>query len=234
MLTVLMYHKVSEVNTDFLTVNSKQLKQQLVWLKARYHIITLSNLLAHIEHGTPLPPKALLITFDDGYENNYTLAYPIFKALNMPFSIFLVGSFINQTTMYDGQMQTFLNTYQLAEMSDIVEYGFHSISHQHLMNLPQNEWQQEIEAGVSCLQNLPVFIQKAWAYTYGGFPKKDKHAFIQLVQIFKKQNISCAFRIGNRKNRLPIKNPYAIQRIDIIGNDSFLRFKWKVLLGKIL
>jgi peptidoglycan/xylan/chitin deacetylase (PgdA/CDA1 family) len=233
-LAVLMYHKIAKNHTDFLTVDTSSLINQLEWLKTQYNFIKLSDLVAHIEEQKPLPESSILITFDDGYENNYDLAYPVFKQLSIPFSIFLVGNFISQKVNYDGEVQSFLSINQLKQMSDLVEYGFHSAQHKNIMQIPVHQWGNEISEGVKILRQMPIQIQNIWAYTYGSFPKKNQAAFEQLQTIFKSEGIVGAFRIGNRKNSLPLKSPFAIQRIDIRGNESFLKFKWKVWFGKII
>ena len=69
-LTVLMYHKIAKNHTDFLTVDTTSLVNQLKWLKTNYNFIKLSDLVAHIEEKRPFPERSILITFDDGYENN--------------------------------------------------------------------------------------------------------------------------------------------------------------------
>lgn len=228
-----MYHKVSIDVQDFLTISTDQLLQQLSWIQSRFTVVRLSEVVAHVERQIPLPPNALLVTFDDGYSNNFNLAYPIFKRLNMPFSIFLVGNFINQQMAFDGEVQSFLSSNNLLEMSDLVEFGYHSSAHLNLMTIDPDEWENEIQNGIQSVAHLPISIQKTWAYTFGKFPKKDKVLFDRLQTIFKNQKIACAFRIGNRKNSLPIKNKYAIERLDIRGNQSFLKFKLKVRFGKI-
>jgi len=49
----------------------------------------------------------------------------------------------------------------------------------------------------------------------------------------KANNIAYALRIGNRVNSFPLRHPYEVQRIDIKGEDSFLKFKLKLRLGKL-
>ncbi len=232
-LRVLMYHKVSASENDFLTVTVEQITKQLVWLQERYNFITLRDLMQYIDNKKALPTKALLITFDDGYLNNYTLAYPIFKRLKIPFSIFLIGDFIGRTIEHDGQEQIFLNSNQLLEMRDFVQYGYHSNSHTNLMAINSELWETEVANCVKTFKNLPIEIEPAWAYTYGGFPKKNFKHFQYLKKIFADQGIHSAFRIGNRINKKELIDPYAIERLDIRGDDSFFKFKLKVKIGKL-
>lgn len=233
-LRVLMYHRVSEEHKDFLTVTRSQLQAQLQWLKQHFTPVTLRQVINHIEKNEGLPDNALLITFDDGYENNFEFAYPLFRDMGIPFAIFLVGDFIGKTIEYDGSMQTFLSVHQLEFMQDMAQYGYHSKGHQNLMNLDESEWAAEIEQGMQSLAHLPVKIENAWAYTYGSYPKKDPQAFSRLSAVFSSYGISAAFRIGNRINKIPLEKNFTIQRIDIRGNDAWLKFKFMVKWGKPL
>ena len=232
-LRVLMYHKVAKLETDFLTVSEEQLKMQLNWLKNRYNFITLHQLTNFIKKNEPLPEKPLLITFDDGYLNNYTIAYPIFKALKIPFSIFLVGDFVGKKLMHDNQEQEFLTTSQLIEMQDFATYGYHSEKHVSLMDLEPKFWEAEVKKCITSFNSVSIPIEPVWAYTYGAYPKKNNAQFSALSNVFKNTGILYAMRIGNRINKLKLKHLYSIQRIDIRGNESFTKFRWKVKFGKL-
>jgi peptidoglycan/xylan/chitin deacetylase (PgdA/CDA1 family) len=232
-LRVLMYHKVAKLETDFLTVSEEQLKMQLNWLKGHYNFISLKQLTNFIKKNEPLPEKPLLITFDDGYLNNYTIAYPIFKALKIPFSIFLVGDFVGKKLMHDNQEQEFLTTSQLIEMQDFATYGYHSEKHVSLMDLEPKLWEAEVQKCLASFNGITIPIEPVWAYTYGAYPKKNNAQFSALSNVFKNAGILYAMRIGNRINKLKLKHLYSIQRIDIRGNESFTKFRWKVKFGKL-
>ncbi len=233
-LRVLMYHKVDENERNFLCVSAAQLNEQLLYVKSKYTPITLKELLSHIELGSQLPDNAILITFDDGYENNYTLAYPIFKALEIPFTIFTVNSFINKNTKHDQTEQAFLNEDQILEMVNLVDFAHHGLKHDNLMDLSAEKRAIEISESVKQMEAFKHKTLKAWAYTYGAYPKRNKLEFDSLKLAFKNSGISCAFRIGNRINKLPINDPFKIERIDVRGNESFFKFKLKVSFGKII
>jgi peptidoglycan/xylan/chitin deacetylase (PgdA/CDA1 family) len=233
-LRVLMYHKVDEKNGNFLCVSSAQLKEQLLYIKSKYVPIKLSDLLGHIKNGTALPDKAILITFDDGYENNFTLAYPIFETLNIPFTIFTVNGFIGKKTSHDSIEQAFLSEEQILNMVNLVDFAHHGLKHDNLMDLSPEQRTLEI---IESVKQMGAFKHKtlaAWAYTYGAYPKRNKTEFDALKLAFQNSGIVCAFRIGNRINKLPLKDPYKIERIDIRGDESFFKFRLKVGFGKIL
>jgi len=232
-LRVFMYHKVAE-EPDFLTVTPEDFEQQLQFIKRHFTPIRLSDLLQHLKTQTPLPDKAALISFDDGYLDNYTNAYPLLDKHQIPFSIFLVADYIGKTVVHDQKQQQFLSVDQLKAMQVLAEYGCHSNAHINLMDLESALWKDEIEQCYQKLQSLDITIQDAWAYTYGAYPKKDQKKFQHLKNVFKTTGITCAFRIGNRINSLPIKDKYAIERIDVRGNQSIWHFKFKSWLGKIV
>ena len=232
-LRVLMYHKVDETKRNFLCVTSTQLKEQLLYIKSKYVPIKLTELLDHIEKGTSIPDNAILITFDDGFENNYTLAYPIFEALSIPFTIFTVNSFIGKKANHDSIKQAFLSEDQILNMVNLVDFAHHGLKHDNLMDLSPEKRELEISESVKEMQTFKHKTVNAWAYTYGAYPKKNQTEFDALKLAFKKSGISCAFRIGNRINKLPIKDPYKIERIDIRGDESFFKFRLKVGFGKI-
>jgi len=193
----------------------------------------LSQLIDHQNKHSALPENALLITFDDGYSNNYHLAYPILKELDLPFVIFPVASFIGETVIYDNKYQTFLNVAQLNEMNGLAEYGFHGMQHLNLLDLDDAGKRDEIEQAVQTIKTYKLNFQAAWAYTYGNFPRKNNELIEKLRLAFIDNKVTCAFRIGNRINKLPLKAPYHIERIDIKGHKSMMSFKLKVRFGKL-
>lgn len=231
-LRVFMYHKLGH-QADFLTVTPEQFEQQMQFIRKHFTPIRLSDLIQHLEHQSPLPEKAALITFDDGYENNYLLAYPILKQHQIPFAVFLVANYIGKEVSHDEQLQGFMDQKQLLSMQDLAEYACHSTNHQNIQDIPETAWSKEISDCYRLLQETGITVQPAWAYTYGAFPRKNPERFEQLKRYFEHAGIQCAFRIGNRINRLPIKNPFAIERIDVRGDQSFWRFKLKVGTGKL-
>ncbi len=227
-----MYHKADESYSDFLTVNVVQLRRQLKHIASNYNVIRLSDLLEHIENGKQLPEKALLITFDDAYANNYSLAWPIFREMHIPFAIFTVTGFVDRTLQYDGHVQAFLGSAQISEMYGLCEFALHGFEHADLMKLDDNEREKEITNCIAKAKEKNLPFKAAWAYTYGSFPKHNPAQFEQLKTIFRNNGIKCAFRIGNRLNTLPLKDNFCIQRLDIRGEQSFLRFCLKLKYGK--
>lgn len=89
---ILMYHHLSEDVTNSEMVSPAQFEAQIRALsEAGYTGVSFDELQAYVLQGEPLPEKPVVITFDDGYRSNYTLAYPILQKYNMKAAIFAIG-----------------------------------------------------------------------------------------------------------------------------------------------
>ena len=89
---ILMYHHLSEDVTNSEMVSPEQFEAQIRALsEAGYTGVSFDELRAYVLRGEPLPEKPVVITFDDGYRSNYTLAYPILQKYGMKATIFAIG-----------------------------------------------------------------------------------------------------------------------------------------------
>ena len=92
-IPVLYYHSVRESADNEVTITPNLLKTQLQYIHDEgYVTLTLSELKAYILNNSPIPTKSILITFDDGYMDNYDNAFPLLKDLNMVATIFCITS----------------------------------------------------------------------------------------------------------------------------------------------
>jgi peptidoglycan/xylan/chitin deacetylase (PgdA/CDA1 family) len=103
-LTVLNYHRIDNPErADFdtfrpnISASPSEFARQMDYVARNYNVISGTDLVSSIQSGKPLPPKSALITFDDGYLDNYTNAYPVLKSRNLPAIIFLATDFIGES-----------------------------------------------------------------------------------------------------------------------------------------
>ncbi len=96
-INVLCYHKVSDFDKSFLSVTVGRFHDQMNYLKKHFTVLSLSELKERILQNKTLPPRAIAITFDDGYRNNYEFVFPVIKQLNIPISIFLCGAYVRDS-----------------------------------------------------------------------------------------------------------------------------------------
>ena len=91
---ILYYHRVDD-DDHRSCVRPKQFLQQMGYLSAHaYHVITLEGLCRSLINGKTLPARCVVLTFDDGFADNYTQAYPILQRFGFPATIFLTVAFI--------------------------------------------------------------------------------------------------------------------------------------------
>jgi len=91
-LLVVMYHGITlnTYNPPFWThLPVDKFRQQLRFLKSHYSIISLEQVLDSLDGKINLPQNAVLITFDDGYKNNFKVAYPVLQEMKIPATIFV-------------------------------------------------------------------------------------------------------------------------------------------------
>lgn len=130
-LPILMYHSILKdgARQGKYVISPSVLASDLDALQMRgYQTVTVSDLLAYVQEGTALPEKPVMITFDDGYYNNYVYAYPLLQERGMRAVVSIIGS---QTEMYteNGQENAYwshLNMERLREMQDVFEVQNHS------------------------------------------------------------------------------------------------------------
>ena len=105
-LPIIMYHGIANeyVNNDFF-IRVKTFENDLKYLKENgYTTVLMKDLIAYVDKGTPLPEKPIVLTFDDGYYNNYLYAYPLLREYNMKAVISIIGNRIDKySKVHEGE-----------------------------------------------------------------------------------------------------------------------------------
>jgi peptidoglycan/xylan/chitin deacetylase (PgdA/CDA1 family) len=176
--------------------------------------------------------KNIIITFDDGYVSQMELALPLLKKYKLKATFFVPLDFLGKTDTWNTSSLKIMTAEQLKNLDPkIVELGFHSFYHKIYTELSNAEIEADTRRCLELVSENELNFSPVLAYPYGKFPKEKK-----LNEIFKKilsQNgIEYGLRIGNRINSFPFKKPFEIQRIDVKGEFSMLKFRQKIRFGK--
>lgn len=124
---ILMYHHLSEEGGTDINISTAAFEDQMRSLRdAGYTAITFDDLYAYVEHGTELPEKPVLITFDDGYESNYELAWPILERYGMKATIFAIGVSVGKDT-YKDTGEAIIPHFSMEQAAEMVESGVISV-----------------------------------------------------------------------------------------------------------
>lgn len=132
-LPVIMYHSLLKdpARQGDYVISPQLFEQDLLYLREHgYTGITMQNLIDYVQDGTPLPEKPVLLTFDDGYYNNYVYAYPLAKQYEFPIVISPVGALTEKfsETEDENAYYAHLTWDNIREMEDsgLVEFQNHT------------------------------------------------------------------------------------------------------------
>ena len=189
-IPVLMYHRVVQTPPAFtrfnLHVTQSDLEAQFLFLKDRgFETITFEDL---ISRG--LPPKPILLTFDDGYEDNHRFLLPLLRKHRMKAVVYLLGDRKHRTNFWDipkGEPEaTLLRPGQIMEMvkSGFVEFGAHSLNHRKLVGLKSSELTREIGGSKKALEDFLGKKVLSFAYPYGAVDEEVKKKTAQVGYTF--------------------------------------------------
>lgn len=98
-LTIVMYHYVRPIaDSRYPQIKGLELalfKEQIQYFRENFHVITMEQVIDYLDGGDPLPDKAMLLTFDDGYIDHYRYVFPLLKEYGMQGSFLSLLRFSN-------------------------------------------------------------------------------------------------------------------------------------------
>ena len=148
-----------------LNTSSDLLDTELAYLvNNNYHVITLDDLKKALTQDFSLPENPVILTFDDGYENFYTTAFPILKKYNLKATIFVITQGVENNKAY-------LTWSQIEEMykSGLITIGAHTQHHPNLPDLTNSLIEREIIGSRDDIKNHIGESPKWFAYPYGSY-----------------------------------------------------------------
>ncbi len=217
-IPVLNYHQINDRDVNALTVRTDQFEAQMQYLAEHgYHTITPAELTDAWDNGTPLPDKPVIITFDDGYVDNYKNAYPILQKYNLKATIFLVSDFL-------GTYPNYLTWDEAAEMqaSGLIDFESHTLSHEELDKLSDEEMQHQL---VDSKHALEWHLQKNIKYL--AYPCGDYTQKVQDATRDAGYRAAFTVHLGYAEKDKP---QYKLDRVPIFGGTSHTLQRFKLRL----
>jgi peptidoglycan/xylan/chitin deacetylase (PgdA/CDA1 family) len=176
-LCVLTYHKVNDLEGNSVTVPVRQFDEQMAQLRELgYTVVSLDDVLAHYLERKPLPPQAVLITFDDGYIDNLENAAPILQRYGYPAVLFVPIGYLgggrplphDEHLAARGIVNRTIDWSQLDELERAgVRIESHGIGHRPLADLEVDEAAREITLSKLRLEDALGRPVRAFAYVKG-------------------------------------------------------------------
>lgn len=208
---VLNYHQINNKDHNALTLSDTEFEAQMRYLyKSGYTAISPEQLADYIQYGKKLPSKPVLITFDDGYEDNYQVAYPILQKYNFTATLFIITDFV-------GQYDRYLTWDQVNDMKD---HGFtfesHTLSHLSLPGLPDNEIRLQLLDSRKALEWHIGKKVEYLAYPGGEYDQR-------VIQLTKEAGYRAAFTVNFGRD-MANSTLYTLNRIPIFGGGTHTFF----------
>lgn len=230
---ILMYHKISvdASSSDEYTISKNLFESDLKWLKENgFTTITTKQLIDFAEKGEALPYKPVLLTFDDGYYNNYLYAYPLLEKYHMTAVFSIIGNEIEKASMQINRNPAgqSMNSAEIKEMSDSPyaeigshTYNLHQISIRKGADRIAGESQENYENTLlSDLRKNNDYIESVtgshpllFAWPYGAYPL-DRSA----DKVLKEAGYKISVTSYQRMNTIELGNPDSL-----LGLKRFLR-----------
>jgi peptidoglycan/xylan/chitin deacetylase (PgdA/CDA1 family) len=217
---ILAYHMVSQ-DQEHYSIDPEEFDRQMAYLEENgYTAVSLQALFAGFAGKDSLPAKPVVITFDDGYVDNYQTALPILEKHGMRATVFVIAGQVGQAGYMDWQ--------QIQEMQARgTELGSHTFSHAALSEISREEQLQEVTSSKKFLEEKlgrPVVFL---AYPNGKFTT-ETFGVLQEAGYWG----ACTGVVGLN---VPGGNPYALKRVGIFRpRYGMWEFRLRLLRAKLI
>ena len=216
-LPILGYHRVGPPRGDHVpTVTAETFERQLNFLvRNKFRVVNLDALVGMIDRGGRIPSRTIVITFDDGYEETFSIAWPLLKRRRFPATVFITPNEVG--------LEGFANWEQVGKMArDGVTIGCHTMNHRYLPLVSEAKLSEEIVDSKRVIEeriSQPVLY---FSYPVGGYTP--------LVQVTVRK---AGYRAACTTNRAwsHKMDPFALRRVKITEKDRHPIRLWAKLSG---
>ncbi|WP_024787433.1 polysaccharide deacetylase family protein [Lebetimonas sp. JH369] len=237
---VLMYHHILEKDS-FIASSIENFEKQMKFLAENNYKTLTSKEFLEFKQGKKKFKKAIFITFDDGWRDNYYFAYPVLKKYNLKATIFLVTEWIEKASEKKSEFKplkhneakkevqinpssVILNWNEIEKMSDVLDFHSHTHSHRDFYFGKEYSWEEEFEKSKEILKNRLGVDSKHLCWPRG---KYDNNLIMLVKKNFK------IFYTTKRGINLADNNLDEIKRIAIKKDDRWLKKQIKIFSNPI-
>lgn len=217
---ILMYHGVDEVEGSSLYVRPDVFADQIRFLhEAGYKVIDLDTFVEARKAGRELDDRSVVITFDDGLEDNYINAFPVLYRYDMPATIFLI-------TGYIGKEPGYLNWDQVRMMSSHgISFGAHTRSNVYLPSIggDKEALSEQIYGPRRDLEKNAGLTARYFCYPTGGFNSRIK-------DMVRKAGYRAACTTNRGYDRYN-KDLFELNRVKVTNSDTTRPFHFRAKLS---
>ncbi len=221
-IPILIYHSIDRSGAGD-SVSVESFSDQMEYLHgAGYRAISLDEVVECMNHKG-LPPRAVAITFDDGYKSVYELAWPVLKTYGFTASIFVPTKYVGQRSLWNDPSEPLLDWNEIHAMADYgISFQSHGHSHQDLTRLTTGQVRNEFLTSKEILEQK---LQSPVSYIAYPFSKSNE----TIEELALGCGYKTSFSVIDMQRRRQ-KTPFVLLRRSVMGKDKMLSFRF-VLAG---
>jgi len=241
-IPVLMYHHVSPAGGP-LTISPENFESQIRWLAKNGYVTLTADEFARFLRGAPMPAKSIVLTFDDGYLDNYVHAHPVLLRYGLNAIMFLVTSRVHdgafrsigaeltaparthqacERLVYDGRADEVTVRWSEVELMRAAgTFEFHSHTHSHL------RWDQLCGDAASKRQQISADIEKSKAILNERLGSVSRHLCwpegyfdTDYIDAARAAGYEYLYTTRNMRRNVPGGDTYRIHRLADNGKDA--------------
>jgi len=217
-LPILMYHSVcpGADPKNRLVVSPQTFERQMRFLKeGRYHVLGLEEAVRLIRDKKKLPARSVVITFDDGYGDNYTWAFPVLKKYGFPATIFIIAGEVGRP---EGDRLSWERILEM-QQSGLIAFGSHTLGATPLVDISsEQQLRRQIFDSKKILEERLGKETATFSYPGGAFTPHMRRLVIEAGY--------GAAVVTNPGKKYPDDDIFALKRLRISENAANLFVFW--------
>lgn len=225
-LPILCYHHIGAPKKSLghrrLWISNERFTEQMSYLsQTGYRGMTLRDAAAALAEGRRLP-RAVVVTFDDGYKSFYDIAFPILCRVGFSATVFAVTGKVGDASRWDLESAAKLMDWsELRELHQAgVEIGSHTVNHPRLTQMPTDAAKREIENSRDALEQELGAAVSSFAYPYG-----DWNDAVALLARQARYRLACSIARGNLHRPDDL---YHLKRVPVHEFTGLRRFRHRL------
>jgi len=226
LITVINYHRVDRDAMDINAITPENFERQMAFLKRNYTVVTVRELLEKIQSGCN-KQRLVVITFDDGYLDNFEQAVPILKKYKLPACFFISSGIVGTDKPFSHDIKRLgrkIHTMSWQHVKQLHEMGFaigaHTVNHTRLSHCNRDDLEKEIVGSKTMIEqkiNAPVSY---FSHPHGLLTDISPIA----LSIIKRAGFLCNFSAYGGLVQ-PGGDLFDIKRVDIPDHHSLLFYR---------
>lgn len=235
-LPILMYHKIGDSppgsKLKKLWVSTDRFRRQMDYLRRNgYKPLRFLDAAAILDRGEKIPPESVIITFDDGYKNNYENAFPVLREFDFKAVIYVVVNAVGRDNFWhDPSSETRVPMLSWAEISEMesegMEFGSHTMNHAKLSRIPVEKVAEELRESRRILAEKLRNPLISFANPYG-----DGQDDVKIQNMIREAGYRWAVSVHQGKADLAAE-PYRLRRLFVRGDDTDWDFHLNMSRGR--